>query len=101
MSEKVGDNIKPVDTAETAGKTELGYPIIRKCVSAHNLERYFEQITDYCVTLDEPLFIEKDGKLDNVLMSTRYYREMGFDEVHPLPTDEEIAAALAESGDER
>lgn len=100
MSEKSGDNVETIDRVGTAGKTELGYPIIRKCVSAHSFEQYTEQIIDYCETLNEPLFIERDGKLDTVMMSVRHYKEMGFDVIHPLPSEAEIAAALAESGAE-
>ena len=86
----------------STGKKNLGYPIICKWVPANNLQRHAEDILDYCDTLNEPLFVERDGKLDVVILSKEYYMACGLNEIKPWPSDDEITAALAESesGDE-
>lgn len=79
----------------SASKNTLGFPIIRKWILGKDLDHHTEEIFDYCDTLNEPLFIERDGKIRHVLLSVENYKACGFDEIHPLPTEEEIAAALA------
>ncbi len=79
----------------SASKNTLGFPIIRKWVSAKDIADHAEEILDYCDTLNEPLFIERDGEISQVLLSVEYYKACGYDEIHPLPTEKEIAAALA------
>lgn len=81
-------------------RVQMEFPLIRKCVSRKDFQMHTDLILDYYETLDEPLFVENNNIIEQVLLSKNYYAENGYGITTPFPDDDEIAAALANHDDE-
>ena len=50
-----------------------------------DLQNRFVEISELVHKTNEPVFIERDGKIDLVLMSLECYRQKHFDLFYPVP----------------
>ena len=61
----------------------------RTIVNYIDLQNRYEEIRDLMDKTNQPVFIERGGKIESVLMTLEYYKQQHFDLFHPIPEFEQ------------
>ena len=56
-------------------------------VTLEDIEALSDEIIELCHTLSQPIYIQRDGKDDLVLMPLKYYKDKRLDELWPIPAE--------------